>query len=76
MNLAKYNPSFPEFILLIFIFFISVQCKAVSSLSQKEAIEIDMQKLPLPKRLAFMSGHVKAGIELYRLTSLRWPVRI
>ena len=29
-----------------------------------------MEKLPLPKRLAFMSGHVKAGIELYRLNEL------
>lgn len=70
MNPTKYNPSFSEFILLIFLVFTSVQCKAVSNLSHTETIEIDMQKLPLPKRLAFMSGHVKAGIELYRLNEL------
>ena len=70
MNLAKYNPSFLEFILLIFIIFTSVHSKAVSNISQKDAMEINMQKLPLPKRLAFMSGHVKAGIELYRLNEL------
>ena len=70
MTPTKYSPSFSEFVLLIFLVFTSVQCKAISNLAQTEATEVDMQKLSLPKRLAFMSGHVKAGIELYRLNEL------
>ena len=70
MVLVKYNPYICTFFLIIILALTPYQCKALSNLSQTESTELDMPKLALPKRLAFMSGHVKAGIELYRLNEL------
>ena len=68
MRLSKLNfvPMLAFSISLIVVAACGVDQNSKSNSSEVEASHLDMTVLPVEKRVAFMSGHVEAGLALYR----------